>query len=149
MRPQFGDTILQRLRENAGRPIGDFFHLVIALDLPENFNRFRQRPGNIDRRAFRDQRLVEMNVRLDKSGNGHSALGIEREGCNWRGGIVADTHEAALGYSEVAQTFGAPQSNVLDENIQCHRGGLRAGHADQCNQMLRDGNYCKLGRALA
>src|ERR1700687_4956878 len=26
---------------------------------------------------------------------------------------------------------------------------LRAGHAVQCNQMLRDGNYCKLGRAPA
>ena len=73
--------MLQRAFEHARCAIGNLVDLVIALDVPENFDRFRQCPRHVDRGALGDQRLVQMNMRLDKAGNGHSALRIEREAC--------------------------------------------------------------------
>jgi len=72
------DTVLQGLREDARRPVRDFVHRVTAFELPQDLDGFVERPGAIDGGAFRDQRFVQMNMRLDEAGNGHSALGVER-----------------------------------------------------------------------
>src|SRR5882757_6336013 len=82
-----------------------------------------------------------MNMRFDKAGNGHSPLGVEREGRIPGSVTVTDAHDAAVGYFDITKAFASPQSNILDENIWCHRGELRGGCAAQCNQTLCDGNY--------
>src|ERR1700730_5917649 len=42
MGAQSGDAVFQRTAEHARRPIGDFIHGVIALDIPEDLDRPRE-----------------------------------------------------------------------------------------------------------
>jgi CO/xanthine dehydrogenase FAD-binding subunit len=49
-------------------------------------------------------------------------LGQRDECASARGGVaLANAREATIGYSKIAQAFGAPQGAILDKNIQCHR----------------------------
>src|SRR5882757_9370049 len=68
-----------------------------------------------------------MNMRFDKAGNGHSPLGIEREGCTPGSVTATDTHDAAVGYFDITKAFASPQGNVLDQDIRCHRQGSVQG----------------------
>ena len=132
MGPQPRDAIRERLCEHAGGAIGDLAYCIVALDLPKDLDGFGQCPRNIDRRALGDQRLVEVNMRLDKAYNGHPALGVECEVRICVSGALADADKSPLRYSDVAYSFDAPQRNVLDENINIHRRGLRTG-MPQCS----------------
>jgi hypothetical protein len=59
-------------------------------------------------------------MRLDKTGDGHPALGIEYE-ASARGRVTfANAHKPASGYSDIAQALAAPNGDVLDENIRDH-----------------------------
>ena len=102
MAPQPRYAVFDSARQHAGRPFGNFIDRVVAFDLPQDLDRFRQRPRDIDRRAFRDQRLVEMNMRLDKARHRHSAFGVERDGRNQRRRAAVDTHEPTAFYADVA-----------------------------------------------
>jgi len=68
-----------------------------------------------------------MNMRLDKAGNGHSALRVEREDGLCGSIALADAHEATVSYSKIANAIAPPNSNVFDENIQGHRQGSLLG----------------------
>src|SRR5258708_2294421 len=62
-----------------------------------------------------------MNMRLDEARHGHSAIRVERDGCNRGSRTALYTHEPAAFYPDVAQVLRAPQGDVFDENIQRHR----------------------------
>jgi hypothetical protein len=64
-----------------------------------------------------------MNMGLDKTGNGHPALGVERERGICGSQTLADIHESVVGNCDIAQAFTAPQGNIPDKNIRCHREG--------------------------
>src|SRR5467141_1585859 len=100
--PQPSNAVFNGTRQHARRALGYFLYCVVAFDFPQDLDRFRQRPRHIDRRALRDQRLVQMNMRLDKARHGHSALRVERDGRSQGGRTAVDTHEPTTFYPDVA-----------------------------------------------
>src|SRR3984893_953426 len=121
MAPQPRNAVFDGPREHARGTVGNFLDRVMAFDFPEYLDRLRERPRNVDRGALRDQRLVEMNMRFDKTRHGHSAIGVERGGRNHGRRTALDAREPAISYPDVAQVFGAPQSDVFNENVQRHQ----------------------------
>jgi hypothetical protein len=77
---------------------------------------------------------------VGKSGNGHSALGAQRAaGRLWGTGTQTDTHEAAVGHFEIAQTFIAHTATLTRISRVIETAPCRAPR--QRKQTLRDRNY--------
>ena len=90
---------------------------IRPLTLPDDFNCLAQRAALVGAHIPVDQRLIEMDMRLDEAGDGHPSGGVDG---TFEGGRLRSILKNAVGNRDIPKFALAPQPGILDEQARHH-----------------------------